>query len=167
MLPADFLSLVIAPGLALMPDQMDSPEARALLLAIAGQESNWSMRAQIGGPAHGFFQCERNGVLAVLQNDATRHHAEAVASMLSIAPCTADALYAAVQWNDPMACCIARLLLWADPHPLPALGDQEGAWETYLRCWRPGKPDPSRWPSCHVAAFRAVRPAAEGLMLPP
>ncbi len=34
----------------------------------------------------------------------------------------------------------ARLLLWTDAKPLPAIGDEQGAWDYYLRNWRPGKP---------------------------
>lgn len=37
-----------------------------------------------------------------------------------------------------LAAGLARLLLYTDPARLPGLGDEEGAWQLYLRTWRPG-----------------------------
>ena len=34
----------------------------------------------------------------------------------------------------------ARVLLLADPYPLPKLNDEDGVWATYRRVWGPGKP---------------------------
>ena len=48
--------------------------------------------------------------------------------------------------DDILAAGFARLLLWSDPQPLPAIGDQQAAWQLYLRTWRPGKPRATAWP---------------------
>ena len=48
--------VVIPAALHMLPGHMDSPEARAMLLAIGLQESKLTYRRQVGGPAHGFWQ---------------------------------------------------------------------------------------------------------------
>lgn len=37
-----------------------------------------------------------------------------------------------------LAAGLARLLIFTDPARLPGLGDEEDAWQLYLRTWRPG-----------------------------
>src|SRR6185312_10462500 len=64
--PADALGKIIVPALATLPPEMDSSQARVMLLAIALQESGLRTREQDGGPARGLWQFERNGVLAVM-----------------------------------------------------------------------------------------------------
>ncbi|WP_447751835.1 hypothetical protein [Pseudomonas nicosulfuronedens] len=51
-------------------------------------------------------------------------------------------MWAAIEHDDILAACMARLLLFTDPARLPALGDESGAWDMYLRVWHPGKPRP-------------------------
>jgi hypothetical protein len=53
-------------------------------------------------------------------------------------PATSSAVYAALATDDLLACGFARLLLLTDPSPLPLPGDVDGAWDYYLRNWRPG-----------------------------
>lgn len=58
---------------------------------------------------------------------------------------------AAVVWtkflNFPaLQIALARLMLWDNPKPLPALGDCNGAWTYYNETWRPGRPRPDAWP---------------------
>lgn len=53
-------------------------------------------------------------------------------------PATDEAIWAAIETNDVLAAALARLLLYTDPARLPVLGDEEGAWQYYLRLWRPG-----------------------------
>ena len=50
----------------------------------------------------------------------------------------------------------ARLLLWTDPAPLPALGAAVRAWAYYRRNWRPGKPHPETWPEMYQNALSFV-----------
>jgi hypothetical protein len=155
------LAQVIIPSFAhLLPAKFDSPEARAMLLASGGQESGFATRQQIGGPAHGLWQNEQGGMVhGVLTNSATSRYARSFCSLQCVAPIESD-VYAAIKFDDLLACAIARLGLWADPQPLPALGDEQGAWACYLRNWRPGKPRPDSWPANYAAAVKAVAGAS-------
>lgn len=167
MTPQAFLHAIIEPAARMLPT-LDSPEARCLLLAIAGQESGWTTRLQeVGGPARGFWQCEKTGaVLGVLTGDPTR-----VTSMLRIMdalciPRGLDTLYEAIAWNDALAYVVARLTLAADPAPLPQIGERDAAWECYLRNWRPGKPRPELWWTRYEAAVACFDRAASLIARP-
>jgi hypothetical protein len=153
--PSQFLVRVIQPGLALLPTEMDSPPARVLLLAIAGQESNWTSRYQVSGPARGYWQFELAGVQGVFEDAATAELARACCTAVD-APPYPGTVYTAICWQDALACAIARLALWPDPAPLPAAGDRSGAWDYYLRCWRPGRPRPDDWARNYDAACMTI-----------
>lgn len=142
--PADALAQVIVPALATVPAPMDSREARLMLLAIALQESGLRVREQQGGPAHGLWQFERNGVLAVMHNTRT---ADTVFHWCDANSVTygSNAIYEQLALDDELACVFARLLLWSDPRALPEIGDCMGAFDVYERSWRPGKPSYTRW----------------------
>lgn len=137
--PSQVLTQVIVPTLHhLLPAKFDSTAARVQLLATTGQESNLATRSQTGGPAHGLWQAEQGGSIhGVLTNKATSQYARSVCMLLAVAPVESD-VYAGLLVSDELACAFARLTLWADPHPLPDLDDEEGAWQCYLRNWRPG-----------------------------
>lgn len=159
---ADVLAGAILPALdyllrsELVPE-MDSPQARCMLLAIGRQESGFSTRHQVGGPAHGLWQFERNGVLAVMHHTATAQCVFRVCRDFGI-QYGSSALYEAIAADDVLACILARLLLWTDPRPLPDVGDAMEAWNLYERCWRPGKPNYSRWRStAYPQALSAIR----------
>src|ERR1044072_2654584 len=152
MSPHLFLLRAIEPGLSLLPGYMTSDCAKIWLMTIAGQETNLTARKQMGGgPATGYWQFEQAGVDAVLRSQPKL--AEAV-----LATCDIDAseAHAALQYNDPVACAFARLLLWSDPAPLPLASNAAAGYQTYLRTWRPGKPDANRWPVAHSVAMTAV-----------
>ena len=89
-----------------------------------------------------------------------RHVATAVAAAKLIAargvPPNDRAVWDAVENDDVLAAGLARLLLWSDPHRLPAVGDAEGAWKLYLRTWRPGKPHRATWDALYAEALRAA-----------
>jgi len=142
--PADALGKIIVPALATLPDEMDSPNARLMLLAIALQESGLRAREQTGGPAKGLLQFERSGVLAVMH---ARQTADIVFRWCDENGVTygSNAIYQRLALDDELACVFARLLLWTDPRPLPEIGDYMGAWNLYERCWKPGKPSYTRW----------------------
>lgn len=140
----------IAPAMALLPAVMDSPRARVMLLAIGLQESRFEHRRQLVGspprpigPAAGFWQFEkgsaasRGGVWGVFLHEASNKPLKAlcIARGAAISP---GNIWEAIQTDDVLAAGLARLLLWTDQKPLPAAGDEEGAWELYLRTWRPG-----------------------------
>jgi hypothetical protein len=160
-----FLSSVIRPGLAILADStalpVQSPEAEVLLLAIATQESALRHRHQVGGPARGFWQFERMGGLnGVLNHARTRDNLRAVCGALAL-PGEIDGLWEALPWCEPLQVALARLLLWSDPRPLPAIGAKDAAWDCYLRNWRPGKPSRTRWDAAYDGAVEVCRDGAQ------
>jgi hypothetical protein len=129
----------------LLPARMMSKEAIAMLLAIGLQESAFQYRTQINGPAHGFWQFEKaGGVKGVLEHPSTLPTITGVCDVLAY-PATSAACYAAIVDNDVLACCFARLLLWASPSALPGPSQPAKGWAIYLAQWRPGKPHPATW----------------------
>ncbi|MGN6383664.1 MAG: hypothetical protein ACTHMK_13760 [Dyella sp.] len=154
----------------LLPAKFDGQEARVQLLAIGLQESGFETRRQIGGgPGRSYWQFEQaGGVRGVLTHPATKVYARAVCGLRAVAPVESD-VYAAFLSDDLLACAFARLLLWADPSPLPAIGGWQGAWEYYHRNWRPGAYDrgteeqraeiQQRWQENYAAAVHAMTQA--------
>lgn len=130
-------------GLTLLPGYMDTPEARAMLYAIALQESRFLHRKQIQGPALGFWQFERIGVTGVLTHPVTREIAEKTCDKLRIDPGTE--IYSAIRYNDGLAGAFARLLLWQYPGRLPNIDESSLGWDQYRDLWRPGKPRLESW----------------------
>ncbi|WP_202730566.1 hypothetical protein [Achromobacter xylosoxidans] len=155
------INTAITPALALLPARMDTAEACVMLLAIGLQESRFTHRQQIGGPARGFWQFEkgtrasRGGVWGVFLHAASKGHLAALCKARSVA-CDPDAIYAALEYDDVLAAGVARLLLWTDPKALPAVGDADAGWALYLRTWRPGKPHPKTWTALYAQAVAAV-----------
>ena len=155
---SQIIESAINPALALLPAAMDTPQARCMLLAIGLQESRFTHRRQIGGPARGFWQFEKGGgVRGVLTHASTREQAQLVSKARGV-PATADAVYDALDKDDVLAAAFARLLLWSDPKALPALGDADASWALYLRTWRPGKPHPETWSDLYRQAAAQVQP---------
>lgn len=156
-LPTDAATVcreVWRPAMTLLPDAMRSERAALIGLAIGGQETGYRTRVQMGGgPARSFWQFEKGGVRAVFRSEAAL--AASVCSGLGVLPAV-ESVHAALATNDLLGAVFARLLLWSDPHPLPA--DSAGAYQLYLRAWRPGKPDDARWPSAYEAAQHATSP---------
>lgn len=145
----------ILPALALLPARMNSPAAVALLLAIGLQESRLTHRRQIGGPARGLWQFERGGgVRGVLEHPSSKALAAAVCEARGVEP-IAGRVYDALEDDDVLAAAFARLLLWTDPKPLPAMGDTQAGWDCYIRTWRPGKPHRRTWDALYAQAAGA------------
>lgn len=148
---------VLPAALSLLPSEMDSRAAHVMLLAIAGQESGFRYRRQVGGPARGLWQFERIGVQEVFRHPASARHATTVLSHLLYAPSSnSSVIHQALADNDILACAVARLALWRDPHPLPVVGDEDAAWALYERIWRPGKPHRDRWGGHYARAIALV-----------
>jgi hypothetical protein len=143
----------IEPALAMLPKKMDSAEARVAMLAICLQESQLTHRRQMGdGPARSFWQMERGGgVRGVLTHTASRPYAEQLCAIRGVVPSTFE-VWEAIEFDDVLAAGFARLLLWTDAFPLPAVTDSKRAWEYYLRTWNPGKPHPETWAANHSRA---------------
>lgn len=155
-----FLRIAIRPALELLPPKMNTPEAQAMLLAIALQESRCCHRRQINGPARGMFQFEIGGVRGVLSHARSKPHLAAALTALSY-PVTDDATvpYVAMEHNDVLAAVCARLLLWTLPAALPTKDDPEAGWQQYIAAWRPGKPHRQTWDGYYRQAWELAEPA--------
>lgn len=154
--PADALSRVIKPAFELLPSKMGDERAEIMLLAISLQESGLAARVQHGnGPARGLWQFERGGVRGVMTHPASRDLARKLCGARGC-PSTEYSAWLALAGDDLLAAGFARLLLWTDSGPLPALGDESDAWAYYLRNWRPGHPRPEHWHTNYAAALAVV-----------
>lgn len=157
-------------GLALLPTKMRTPAARVLLQATNRQENPTRSPRQLVkvdgklqpiGPAAGDYQFEKGGgVRGVLTHPASAAHAREACRLRGYAP-SASEVFTAIQVDPVLAAALARLLYYTDPKALPALGDEQGAWELYLRTWRPGaydrQPDELRakWSKSYAEAVKA------------
>lgn len=134
---------------AVLPPEMASPKATALLLAIALQESKALERRQLSsGPARGFWQFERGGALrGVMNHPQTRGLLASALKQLRFPEAVNDELECLwlIEANDAVAAVFARLLLWTLPEALPDEDQPLMAWEQYLRAWQPGKPHRASW----------------------
>lgn len=151
-------------ALSLLPSQMDSLEARVMLVAIGLQESRFKHRRQLVGnpprpvgPAKSYWQGERGGgmVHGVRTHSAVKSHAAKLYKARGVQP-TNQAIWDAIENDDVLAAGLARLLLWTDPHKLPTIGDVDAAWGLYIRTWRPGKPHRSTWDQLYAQAVCEV-----------
>lgn len=135
----------------------DKPQARVMMLAIGLQESRFTHRRQMGsGPATGFWQFERGGgVKGVLRHATSKARAERLCKARGVAAEPMDA-WAALETDDVLAAGFARLLLLTDPRALPDVSNSVGAWDCYIRNWRPGKPHIETWTKFHKQAREAV-----------
>lgn len=151
-------SEAIDPAFAMLPKHMDSPQARVMLLAIGLQESRFEYRRQMGnGPARGFWQFEQNGgVRGCVNHPASSGLLKQICIARGVA-FEPRAIWSALERDDVLAAAVARLLLYTDPRPLPALDDPDAAWDCYYRNWRPGKPHPQTWPGLHARAVESVK----------
>lgn len=157
MTPTYLLRSVFPAAYALLPERMATPQASALLLAIALQESGCCKRRQMGGPARSFWQFEVGGIRGILAHKSSKPHLASALAALAY-PVTDDATvpYVAIEHNDILAAVCARLLLWTDPQPLPSRDAAESGWQTYARCWRPGKPKRDTWNAHYQHAWDLV-----------
>lgn len=154
----DIRRQAIEPAFLLLPARMESAEATVMLLAIGLQESRFEHRRQIKGPARSFWQAEKGGgmVHGVLRHPTTRKHALAVFDVRGVQPVD-EAVYVAIEHDDVLAAALARLLLFTDPFPLPKLGDAAGAWDYYIRTWRPGRPHLHTWAALYAQALELAQ----------
>lgn len=164
MIPAEVRGAVNK-ALYLLPHQMHTPEARVMIYAIGLQESLFQHRRQLIkkggqllplGPAKGLWQFERGGgCKGVVEHKASRYWMHHVCQARAVA-FNATAIWNAIEHDDVLAAAAARLLLFTDPKKLPALGDEAGAWNLYMRTWRPGKPHRATWPALYAEAMKEM-----------
>lgn len=153
-------------ALGLLPNKMDTPQARVMMFAIGLQESGFEFRRQVVsmggrlqplGPAKGYWQFERRGGChGVVSHFASRFWMADVCKARGCAFSSA-ALWDAIEHDDVLAAAAARLLLFTDQQRLPDLGDEKGAWQTYIRVWRPGQPHPHTWGRKYAQALAHVK----------
>lgn len=162
MIAEDILD-AIDKALSLLPAPMASPQARVMLYAIGLQESRFEHRRQLvgtpprpTGPAKGFWQFERGGgCKGVVTHAASRYWMHRICGLRGV-DFTASALWNGIQDDDVLAAAAARLLLFTDPKRLPELADVNGAWNLYMRTWRPGQPHRKTWDAFHQQAVLTV-----------
>lgn len=156
MKPITLLQTAIWPALAELEslgiksaDVQSGQRAARFLLTIALQESNLSARRQRvasgaeAGPAASFWQFEQGGAATgVLTHHAVAGKMKAACEAYNVLP-TPAGLWEAMRYQDIVAACAARLLIYTLPGALPTTADQ--AWQQYLSAWRPGKPKPEKW----------------------
>lgn len=158
--PALFVELAVTPALQLLPGAMDTPQARAMLLAICLQESGLHTRRQRrGGPARSYAQFEQAGIAGVLRHPKSAAEASRICQLLDVDP-SSSVVHQAIEWHDVLAVVFARLLLWTLPVPLPGPHEDLVGYGQYLAAWRPGKPRPSDWPAHYREAWQIVDPLA-------
>lgn len=153
----DVLQRAIIPAMRILPQGMDSPRARVMLLAIGLQESRFQYRRQINGPARGFWQFEEGtrqtlgGVYGVYLHVASRFWLDRLCASRGV-QFLPDVIYRSLDQDDVLAAGVARLMLFTDPYRLPETDNADGAWALYRRVWRPGQPRPETWPDNHLLA---------------
>ena len=148
---------IIPIALSLLPQDMGSTPARAMLIAIGLQESRFDHRRQLGdGPARGYWQFEKTGVRGVLTHPSTQKTIEPILEIMNYPPDVA-VVHAAIEHNDVLAAVMARLLLWTLPGSLPTASNPVLGWSQYLKAWRPGKPHPETWEDFFKTAWQFVQ----------
>jgi len=161
-----FARYLIPAAYAVLPPGMNSLTATAHLLTIGQQESAFRYRRQVGGgPARGVFQFERRGVKGIVTHPDTRDalRAALVALRCEVMIGQTVLIYQALEQNDVLASVVARLNLWWVPAPLPGRDDPEGAWQYYLRSWRPGAPHRGTWDAYYKTAWDIVDGVGEDI----
>ena len=165
----------IPSAMSLLPGQMNSREAVAMMLAIGLHESAFKARVQgrmrplktlddLGpqaGPARGYWQFERAGGTAeILESPDTKDIAVPICKMFLVDP-NRQAVHTMLGFNDVLAAVFARLLLWRDSRPMPTPLQYNEGYSIYLRNWRPN-PDAAAahrkdWPQNFNTAWNVVK----------
>lgn len=152
---------IIPAALSLLPKEMDNPRARAMLLSIGLQESRFTYRRQLGAVpyAKGLWQFEVTGIRGVRVHDQTRDLFNQILNTLCYdSGIQVDQIHTAIEHNDILACCIARLLLWTLPQSLPGRDNPQEGYKQYINAWRPGRPHPKTWNQFYSVAWDTVVP---------
>jgi hypothetical protein len=155
--PDTYLNTAIIPALHILPRRFDSAEARALVLAIAYQETKLRARRQMGhGPARSHLQFELGGLVGVLKHPASAPAAAAFIHELDYSDLMPDELLVAMEFDGVLAAGLGRLNIATNPAPLPKQAQQNEAWSYYNGLWRPGAPRPLDWPESWAIAWAAL-----------
>jgi len=167
MTPEFLLKAAIIPALSLLNPRLDTPEARAMLICVAAQESGLRARRQMldagkpwwesrPGAANGLWMFERDGgVRGVMRHPAASAIVLPVIDAL-LYPRDPYAVHEALIHNDVLACVLARALLYSTPDAMPRPNEADKGWAIYIKAWRPGKPHPEVWPENYRIAWEAA-----------
>lgn len=150
MTPLRLLQTAIWPALEELKACGIPPTASAarFMLAIAMQESGLAHRRQLVGgeevgPASSFWQFEKSGgCKGVLTHRSSADRMKRICENFNVVP-EQQALWEAMRYQDVVAACAARLLIYTMPRALP--DTPEDGWVQYIAAWRPGKPRPAEW----------------------
>lgn len=145
------LRFILPAAYALLPPEMASAEATAMLLAIGLQESGFAARRQGGGPALGLWQFEAGGITGVLVHHAT---SGPIRQALRVLQYEATDVFPALADNDVLAACCARCLLWTSPQRLYGPNESSLAWDLYVGLWRPGRPRRESWDAHYAEGWQ-------------
>jgi len=162
--PATLLSEVIYPALVVLPSNMDTSAAHAMLLAAALHQSGLHWRrahndTREAWPERSFWGLTEADIRAALTDPNTDDLAAMACREAKLAPVTRTVHRALEQGAyDRLACQLARLRLWSDPKPLPrARYDAEGeAFLCFTRTFQPRERRASNWREYWRAAVEAV-----------
>lgn len=157
MKPSTYLRCVAGPALSLLPPALDTPAARAMMLAICLQESRLQHRRQIKGPARSYAQFELGGLTGVLRHEKSSPMIASVVSELGYSDLSPFDLHAVLEHNDLLGAAFTRLLLWTSAKPLPSPHDPQAGWDLYIDGWRPGKPHRETWDEFYAESWEEVR----------
>ena len=158
MSPERFIQNAIGPALSLLPPEMTSPAAIAMVTSVCLQESGLQHRRQIVGPARGYSQFELGGIRGVLTHPASAVHIRSVLAALDYdADSTAQECLDAIEHNDILCASFTRLLLWTLPDPLAREDDPAAGWRDYEDAWRPGRPIRRTWDGYYAKAWELAR----------
>jgi len=146
-------------ALSVLPARLTSGAARAMLVAIALQESDLRHRRQIGGPALSYLMWEPgedSALPGVLKHPATKDMARDFIAALDYTGLDAEELRQATVYDCTLSAGLGRLLLYTLPMALPQRHDSTEAWGQYMQAWRPGKGKPERWLTRWLAAWELI-----------
>lgn len=167
MTPELLLKTAIIPALSLLDPKLDAPAARAMLIAIALQETGLRARRQMleagkpwwesrPGAANGLFMFERDGgVRGVMRHPAASAIVLPVIDAM-LYPRDPYAVHEALIHNDVLACVLARALLYSTPDAMPRPNEADKGWAIYVKAWRPGKPHVEPWANNYRTAWATV-----------
>lgn len=144
---------VLPAAFDVLPAAWRTLEAEAMLLAIGLQESRFTFRRQIGGPARGFWQFELGGVKGIMQHAATMQPIADALEALRFGTLRPEELHAVLETNDTLAAVCARCLLYTLPKEMPARDQPRLGWNLYIDGWRPGRPHLDTWVGNFVDAW--------------
>lgn len=156
-----FLVTALQPAFFLLPGKMDSPEARAMIVAIALHESKLEKRRQMGkGPARSYLQFEKVGIRGVLKHHATATYAKDICKALDVVA-NVPAIHRAMEFQDVLTVCLGRLLLYTLPLALPKEGETDESHAQYLAAWNPNKQKAvlrkAEWPANYQQAWDTIK----------